>query len=320
MKKIKLKKGVYYSLIIIILLVVGGIFGYQKYQEYLYHQTYEYKLTEHGYTLEEAQIILKEFSDENDISYFLVNNKNSNLISLTKEKYYLKRNFYKYISYMEENKSLDLTTIVRNINIHLDEDYYRANYETDISKNTLMIANKYYALNKDYIPDDLVNASLDYSWGELGSNKVRQIAYDAYLNMWNEAKEKGYYFMINSSYRSYDDQEIVYNRYKSSRGEKYADSIAARPGYSEHQTGLALDIFSKAHPSISSFKESEEANWLKENAHRFGFILRYPDGLENITGYSYEAWHYRYVGIDAATYIYENNITYEEYYAYFIEK
>ena len=320
MKKKKLKKGVYYIIVITILLVVGGIFGYQKYQEYLYRQTYEYKLTEHGYTLDEAKDILQEFSDELDIAYYLVNNKDSNLVNLIKEKYYLKKNFYKYTSYMEDNKNLDLTTVVRNINIHLDEAFYETNYTTDASKDTLMLVNKYYALDKEYVPDDLVSASLDYSWGEYGSNKVREIAYDAYLNMWNEAKANGYYFMINSAYRSFENQEIVYNNYKSSRGQKYADSIAARPGNSEHQTGLALDIFSKAHPNINSFKESEEAGWLKENAHRFGFIQRYPEGLENITGYEYEAWHYRYVGIDAATYIYENNITFEEYYAYFLEK
>lgn len=320
MKRKKLKKGVYYFLVITILLVVGGIFGYQKYQEYLYHQTYEYKLTEHGYTLDEAKDILNEFSEENDILYFLVNNKNSDLIALTKEKYYLKKNFYKYVEYMEDNKSLDLATIIRDINIHLDEEFYEVNYDADTTKDTLIIVNKYYSLNGEYAPDDLVNASLLYSWGTLGSNKVRKVAYDAFLNMWNEAKNLGYYLMINSAYRSYEDQEIVYNNYKTSRGEKYADSIAARPGSSEHQTGLALDIFSKAHPNISNFKDSEEANWLKENAHRFGFILRYPDGLEDITGYNYEAWHFRYVGIDAATYIYENNITFEEYYAYFIEK
>lgn len=125
--------------------------------------------------------------------------------------------------------------------------------------------------------------------------------------------------MINSSYRSYEDQEIVYNNYKNSSGERFADSIAARPGSSEHQTGLALDIFSKTNTNKNTFSQTDEAKWLKENAHNFGFILRYPEDKVDITGYSFESWHYRYVGKDIATYIYENDITYEEYYAYFLE-
>ena len=97
-----------------------------------------------------------------------------------------------------------------------------------------------------------------------------------------------------------------------------ADLKAARPGYSEHQTGLALDITTRL-AEDEEFVNTEEFSWLKENAHKYGFILRYPEGKENITGYSYEPWHYRYVGIDVATKIYNENITFDEYYAYYIE-
>lgn len=125
--------------------------------------------------------------------------------------------------------------------------------------------------------------------------------------------------MVNSSYRSYKDQEEIYNDFKTV-SLKYADSYAARPGHSEHQTALAIDITSLEHKQAEEFNESEEYAWLKDNCHRFGFILRYPEGKEYLTGYSNESWHFRYVGIDAATTIHNENITFDEYYAYYVEK
>ena len=319
-KRRKIKKGVYYILILIILIIGGTIFGNYKYKEYKYHQTYEYKLLEHGYKANEVSKILDNFS-EKDYNYFLNNEVNENYLKLMEEKYFLKKNFYKYIDYMNQNKKLDLSTIIRNINIHLDNKFYEVEFNTDTSKDTSMLVNKYYLLGSDYEPNDLVTISQTYSWGDKGSQKTRKITYDAFLEMWNSAKEEqGYYLMVSSSYRSYNEQEIVYNKYKNTRGQKYADNIAARPGSSEHQTGLTLDIFSKSNSNKNTFKDTETAKWLKDNCYRFGFILRYPEELVKVTGYNYESWHFRYVGKEIAKYIHENNISFEEYYAYFIEK
>ena len=316
----KLKKQVYYVIGIVILIIALGIFGIVKYKEYKYQQTNEYKLLEHGYNDSEVARILEEFSDQEYIDYLLNNEKNSNIVSLLDEKYYLAKNFYSYVDYMNENSDLDLSSIIRNINIHLDKDFYEVAYDTDTSLDTAMLVNKYYLLSSDYAPDDLVTVPQTYSWGDAGSQQVREVAYTAFLDMWNAAEEEGYYLMINSSYRSYADQETVYNNYKNSSGERYADSIAARPGSSEHQTGLAIDVFSRTNTNRNTFTDSAEAIWLAENSYKFGFILRYPEDKVDITGYSYESWHFRYVGIDIATYIYENDITFEEYYAYYIEK
>ena len=319
-KRRKIKKGVYYILILIILLIGGTIFGNYKYKEYKYHQTYEYKLLEHGYKADEVSKILDNFS-EKDYNYFLNNEVNENYLKLMEEKYFIKKNFYKYIDYMNQTKKLDLSTIIRNINIHLDNKFYGVEFNTDTSKDTSMLVNTYYLLGSDYEPNDLVTISQTYSWGDKGSQKTRKITYDAFLEMWNSAKEEqGYYLMVSSSYRSYNEQEIVYNKYKNTRGQKYADSIAARPGSSEHQTGLTLDIFSKLNSNKNTFKDTETAKWLKDNCYRFGFILRYPEELVKVTGYNYESWHFRYVGKEIAKYIHENNISFEEYYAYFIEK
>ena len=315
----KLKKQVYYVIGIVILIIALGIFGIVKYKEYKYQQTNEYKLLEHGYNDSEVARILEEFSDQEYIDYLLSNEKNSNIVSLLDEKYYLAKNFYSYVDYMNENSDLDLSSIIRNINIHLDKDFYEVAYYTDTSLDTAMLVNKYYLLSSDYAPDDLVTVPQTYSWGDAGSQQVREVAYTAFLDMWNAAEKEGYYLMINSSYRSYADQETVYNNYKNSSGERYADSIAARPGSSEHQTGLAIDVFSRTNTNRNTFTDSAEAIWLAENSYKFGFILRYPEDKVDITGYSYESWHFRYVGEDIATYIYKNDITLEEYYAYFLE-
>ena len=316
----KLKKQVYVVLGIFILLIVAIIFGVSKYREYQYHQTYEYKLLDHGYSTEESTSLLKAFeNDTSYLDYILSIEKDSEIVNLLNEKYYLSKHFYDYISYMQENPDMELSSIVRNINIHLDKEFYEDTLTTDTNLDTSMLVNKYYLLTSDYAPDDLVAVSQTYSWGEAGSQKVREVAYNAFLDMWNAANDAGYYLMINSSYRSYADQEAVYNNYKNSSGERYADSIAARPGASEHQTGLAIDIFSRTNTNRQTFANSPEAEWLANNSYKYGFILRFPEDKVDITGYSYEAWHFRYVGVDIATYIYENDITFEEYYAYFIE-
>ena len=321
MKKRKLKKKIKIILTIIIIIIIRTIIGFNKYNEYKYHQTYEYKLLEHGYTKDEVRIILDTWKDDKNLSYYLENPVNSNYILLLNEKYFLNKNYYDYIEYMRKSPKLNLSTVVRNINIHYNEEFSETNYKTDISFDELMLVNKYYALDRDYEPDDLVNISVNYAWGDIGSKKIRSKVYDAFLEMWEDANKEGYYLMVNSAYRGYDEQESIYNNYKSKQGKKYADSIAAHPGHSEHQTGLCLDIFSKKNSNQKTFHETEEAKWLKNNSYKYGFILRYPeDNNTNVTGFTYEAWHYRYVGKDVAKYIYENKITFEEYYAYFIEK
>ncbi len=316
-KKKKIKKQVYYFLIFIALCIALAIYGKNKYDEYLYQQTYEYKLEEHGYTKSDVETLLETFKEDKDRDFFLENPQNDNYLKIINEKYFLLNNFYKYIEYLNNNPKENIPNIIRTINIHLDSKFYELNLETDINKDTSMLVNKYYLLTKDYEPTDLVNIPGKYAWGE--NRRTRKIVYDAFLEMWKEANKAGHYLMVNSAYRTYEEQEIVYNNYKK-QGTKYADSYAARPGASEHQTGLALDIFSKYNTNRKTFTDSEEAKWLKENAHNFGFLLRYPPELDDITGYSFESWHYRYVGKELATYIYNNNITFDEYYAYFIEK
>lgn len=162
----------------------------------------------------------------------------------------------------------------------------------------VLVANKKYPMPKDFNP---------------GENPEARAAFN---KMAAEAKLSGFNLTAFSTFRSYDYQTTLYERYVARDGREAADRYSARPGYSEHQTGLAFDIgevnFEK-HWASPSFEETEAGKWVAANAHRYGFIMRYPKGKESITGYMHESWHFRYVGEKIAGEIYKQNSTLEEY-------
>ena len=177
-------------------------------------------------------------------------------------------------------------------------------------ENILVLVNKNNKLDKDYIPNDLEKININYA----NENKyLRYEAKVAFEKLSNEAKKNNLKIIAISTYRSYKYQEELYSYYVKEKGIKYADLCSARAGHSEHQTGLAVDVMG-SNNDYNKFEESIEFTWMKNNAYRFGFILRYPQGKQHITGFKYEPWHYRYVGIKIATIIYNKNITLEEYY------
>lgn len=315
--KLKLKKQVWIVGIILLFFIIGIYAGVNIYKDMKYKATDEYKLLMKGYTKEEI-IILNEKLDKSMIDNLVNSEKNTFLINLFKEDFYLDKNLQAYLDYYQEHKELDTKEIVAIINTHNNYKKYDYDLDTDLSKDDLLIVNKFYHLSADYQPDDLVVVNNKYYYGT--NHKLRKKAYEAFIDMWNAANNENIYLIMNSSYRTYESQVKVYDEYKNTKGTSYADKIAARPGYSEHQTGLALDIFSKDNTTTSNFKGSAAHIWLQENSYRFGFIERYQEGKEDITGFAAEAWHYRYVGVEAATFIYNNNITFEEYYAYFVEE
>ena len=141
---------------------------------------------------------------------------------------------------------------------------------------------------------------------------------EQFEKMATAALKENYRIRAISAYRSYQYQKGLYDSYQKQDGTSKADTYSARPGYSEHQTGLVVDIDNEK-VDYSNFETTEEFNWMQENAYKYGFILRFPKDKVNETGYIYESWHYRYVGKDIAKYIHKNNISFEEYYAQFIE-
>lgn len=315
--KLKLKKSVWITLIILLFLGIAIYSGIKIKKDIDYKKTNEYKLIQIGYSKDDIKL-LEEKTSRETITNLLNLPKQEFLLSLIKEEYYLKKNLSRYLEYQNKHVSESPKNIVALVNTNRDHAYYDFDHDTDLEKDNLILTNKYYKLQDNYIPDDLVSVNNKYYYGE--NHKMRKVAYQAFIDMWNEAYKQDIYLIMNSSFRTYESQAKVYDSYKNSKGTSYADSIAARPGYSEHQTGLTADIFSKTNTTMASFKDSVAHIWLQDNSYKYGFIERYQEGKEEITGFAAESWHYRYVGIEVATYIHEHNITFDEYYAYFIEK
>ena len=315
-KKLKLKKKIKRKLIILLFIIIISIVGIKSYKTYKYHQTYEYKLKKKNYTKEETDLLLEKL-DKTRIEKLLTTEKNEKLINILNEKYFLIKNLDKYIAYSDKNPEISLTEVIALVNVHRDQNYYENMEVTDTSKGNTMLVNKYNALSKDYEVEDLKTISKTYSYGD--NKKLNKEAYDAFISLADDAKKEGYTILIVSSYRTYQDQEDVWKDYKASFGTKKADAYAARAGSSEHETGLAIDV-ADYNDKNDKFEATESFKWMQTNAHKYGYILRYPKGKENITGYSYEAWHYRYVGIDNATKVYNEGITYDEYYEYYLKK
>lgn len=157
--------------------------------------------------------------------------------------------------------------------------------------NGILIANKTYALPSWY------------------GNGLTGDTVAAFESMRAEAATLGLSLYISSGFRSYASQSAIYNRFVANEGVAGADTHSARPGHSEHQTGLAIDL----NTISESFGYTPEGQWVAENAHRFGFIVRYPQGKQSITGYVWEPWHLRYLGVDAATAVYNSGLSLEEY-------
>lgn len=201
--------------------------------------------------------------------------------------------------------------ILRIVNTDSDLAPYEDMAATDVSRGKLMLVNKHNSLG-DYVPEDLVPLGSYGSWGMMARE-----ARDAFVLLVDGAAEDGMRIWGVSPYRSYERQDAIYHGYVSAHGQEEADTYSARPGSSEHQTGLAVDVAVRGQ-SYGSFGGTRESAWMLEHAHEYGFILRYGEGAESITGYMYEPWHYRYVGVEAATYIREHGLTFEEYYCYYV--
>ncbi|MBY0154875.1 M15 family metallopeptidase [Cytobacillus oceanisediminis] len=185
-------------------------------------------------------------------------------------------------------------------------------------ENVMALVNKQFSLPDGYEPSKLMIPDVAFSYGKLDLEKsyLRQDAAQALEKLFTGALNEGVELFAVSGYRSFTRQSQVFEAEVSKVGKEKAVQAVAIPGSSEHQTGLSMDISSRsANLELSEeFGETREGKWLAENAHRYGFILRYPKGKEGITGYKYEPWHFRYVGTEAATVIYEKKWTLEEYF------
>jgi|GEM_PF-1369080 len=214
---------------------------------------------------------------------------------------------YRFVEWLDENGDpvRNGTVINSSMTVYAKWEVRPAQYTTEgyeiVQKNGItyiggvMIANKTYPLPSTYAPGGLTS---DCS--------------SAFEKMKEAAAADGITLWIVSGYRSYSTQESIYWRYVRNDGMSEADTYSARPGHSEHQTGLAMDVNSLK----SSFADTAEGKWLAEHCHEYGFIIRYPKGKQSITGYIYEPWHVRYLGVDLATSVYESGLCLEEYFGF----
>ncbi len=178
-----------------------------------------------------------------------------------------------------------------------------------------VLVNKQRAVATDYVPENLTTPPLEIRPNATGDERMlRSELVKPLVTLFKDAESKGYALMIGSAYRSGATQQSLFNGYVASAGREEAEKYSAHPGHSEHQLGLAVDISTVSQSCYLSecFLGTPEGQWLAENAYKYGFTLRYPQGKETITGYNFEPWHFRYVGVDLATALRESNLTYEE--------
>lgn len=278
--------------------------------------TTDKSLQDKGYSTDDINLINKYVSTDN-ISYILSTSySKDDIISFINETYYIDEYLTKYLKYQEENPDYSYSEIVTRINTHLDEEFYTNTEKTDSTLGKFVILNKHYYSDGTYPSETLTKVDASYNLYNT-SFYLQEECYEAFLKMYEDAKEAGYGFKINSAYRSYEKQISIYQGWVNKDGQAKADTYSARPGYSEHQTGYAFDI--RDYPFTNDdYSKTKSFQWVSQNAYKYGFIIRFPEGKEYITGYQYESWHYRYCGIECSTYIHKTGITFEEYYEYFI--
>ena len=270
------------------------------------------KLLKKKYTTDDINLINKTATKE-DIENLL-----SKDIILDIDKYlefdYAKvANIDRYVSYKEAN-DYSYEEVVTFVNIGLDKDFYDEPITVEKFDETMLV-NKYRELPEDYEPEDLT--TIDAAYASDNNQRATKVVVDAFMEMAKDAEQQNLHMIANSSYRSYQEQKEIYDLYERQYGGQYARDYAALPGFSEHQTGYVIDIANKDH---EIFDGTGEFQWLKKNAYKYGFILRYPMDKEDITGYAYESWHYRYVGKELAKKVVDSGLTYDEYYIRYLDK
>ena len=279
------------------------------------------KLLDLGYKNKDINTFYEKVPKSIDV---ITSNKyDKNIINYISLDYFKEENLDRYIKYdFIDTKSVYDTTILKEkynyedtvtfVNAYLDKDYYSNDIQLSKDKASKLdvIVNKYYKLDKDYEPEDLTVINSKFA---SGTQKLRKEAADKFEEMASDMLKENLKIYAGSTYRSYSYQEGLYNRYVKKDGFKEAETYSARAGYSEHQLGLAVDIVNGKWNYLS--EGDKEYTWLINNSYKYGFILRYPHESEYITGYVFEDWHFRYLGIDLATKVHESKLTYDEYIA-----
>lgn len=239
--------------------------------------------------------------------------KGDNPLTLTYGKEYIDPG-YDVIDNYDDKVKVEITGI-NEIDSKQKGEYiieYKAidsNGNYSVTKRKVIVEDRIVVKNGVTYVEGILLVNKKYSIPKTYGNGIDKEANEHLKELQKGAKKAGYTITLVSGYRSYEYQKNLYNNYVNTYGQKEADTFSARPGHSEHQTGLAFDVGKVS----NSYGETEAGKWLAKNAHLYGFIIRYPKGKEEITGYQYEPWHIRYLGKNMATKVYESGLCLEEY-------
>lgn len=258
-----------------------------------------------------TSIFEERFKQKDDLKEISANNIFRTIKGFKEE------NGNRYIRFYEKNKNLSYEDVVVRVNIGLDYKFYGFIKNADTSKDILILTNKYLKLDKNYKPNDLEKINDKYFInGNKSVNLLRKEAKEAFERLSNDSIINNTPVYGQSGYRTYERQEELYDYAVKNYGINKANMDTARPGHSEHQTGLTIDVSSTKSGNMLNFENTNSFKWMNNNAYKYGFILRYPKNKEKIHGYVYESWHYRYIGIKAATDMHNNysDLTFDEYY------
>lgn len=270
-------------------------------EEYVYKE----ELLHLGYDIKDINVISSKVSNV-DVKKYLLSEKYEDITKFIASPYYKAEKTSRYQKYYNKHKEYDTDSVVIYVEIGLDNEFYSDPVEITNTDDVNVLVNKYNKLPSNYEAKDLVELSKDYS---SRGHLLKKVAADAVMKMIDAAKADGLNLIVISGYRTESTQSGLYNNSVKKNGNEHALIYSAKPGYSEHQLGLAVDL----NDTEERFDQTKEYKWLKANSYKYGFIERYPKGKEYITGYGYEPWHYRYLGVDLATKVFTENVTYEEY-------
>ena len=279
------------------------------------------KLLSLGYSSKDINAIYNKIPDS--VNIIIDSKYNKDIINIMNLSYFKIDNLKRYLDYdiMEVKSIYDISNIKKDfnyedvvtyVNANLDKEYYSSDNlisNEDASKIDVLV-NKYHKLDENYEPSDLTIIDSKYA---SGTQKLRKEAQIKFEEMASDMAKENLKIYAGSTYRSYTYQKGLYDRYVKKDGFAAAETYSARSGYSEHQLGLAVDIVNDKWDYLS--ENDKEYDYLVKNSYKYGFILRYPRGSEYVTGYMFEDWHFRYLGIELATKVFNSGLTYDEYIA-----
>ena len=279
------------------------------------------KLLSLGYSSKDINAIYEKIPDS--VNIIIDSKYNKDIINIMNLSYFKIDNLKRYLDYdiMEVKSIYDISNIKKDfnyedvvtyVNANLDKEYYSSDNlisNEDASKIDVLV-NKYHKLDENYEPSDLTIIDSKYA---SGTQKLRKEAKIKFEEMASDMAKDNLKIYAGSTYRSFTYQKGLYDRYVKKDGFAAAETYSARSGYSEHQLGLAVDIVGGKWDYLS--EKDKEYNYLIKNSYKYGFILRYPRGSEYITGYMFEDWHFRYLGVELATKVFNSGLTYDEYIA-----